>query len=145
MKRTTHLLKAVKALLFVLALQSCPSVMSEAKPASGRFTPHCQGAFFFLAKVDGLGSEQKLNLYFPPRGLNLVWGMAQEHWEDVAAEQCTTSGKCEQATQAKIWLNKSDPYDKHVSGKYDVTFKGQHLEGTFRVKFLKEKGAWICE
>jgi hypothetical protein len=143
MSRATDALKTVITLLFVLQL--CPSVMLAAKPASGRYTPHCQGAFFFLTKVDGLGSQQTLNLYSFARGLSFTWQAAQEAWEDVTAERCTASGSCEQATRAKIWLDRSNPSDKQVSGKYDVTFQGQHLEGKFRVKYLKEKGAWICE
>jgi len=67
----------------------------------------------------------------------------QEVWEDVSAERCFSTGKCEAATHARIWLDKGDAKDKHVSGKYDVDFGGQHLEGKFLVKYRKQD--WICE
>ena len=45
-----------------LLLQVYPSTLLAAKNASGWFTPHCDGASFYLSNVDGLPSEQKLNL-----------------------------------------------------------------------------------
>jgi hypothetical protein len=56
------------ALLFLqpaflaLLLQACPSNLLAGGNASGRFSPHCDGASFYLTKVDGLSSQQKLNL-----------------------------------------------------------------------------------
>jgi len=67
----------------------------------------------------------------------------QEVWEDVYAERWFSDGKCEAATHARIWLDKGDAKDKRVSGKYDVDFGGQHLEGKFLVKYRKQD--WICE
>lgn len=116
--------------------------MAAAKTATGHFTYVCRRAAFFLTKVDGLDPKEKLTLslsHYGPVG----WETAQEDWEDVAAERCGTDGKCERAIQAKIWLNKSNPDDKRVSGKYDVNFQGQHVEGTFVVKYRKIET--VCE
>jgi len=128
-----------------LLLQVYPSTLLAAKNASGWFTPHCDGASFYLSNVDGLPSEQKLNLNM--RHYALPWWnyRPQEVWEDVHAERCLSARKCEAATHARIWLDKGDPNDKRVSGKYAVEFGGQHLEGRFLVKYRKEKTAWICE
>jgi len=49
----------------------------------------------------------------------------------VYAERCLSAGKCETATSARIWLDKYEPSDKRTSGKYDMNFGGEHLEGTF--------------
>jgi hypothetical protein len=57
----------------------------------------------------------------------------------VYAERCFSAGKCETATHARIWLNKGDPEDKRVSGKYEVDCGGQHLEGKFVVKISKAR------
>ena len=59
----------------------------------------------------------------------------QERWEDVFSERCSSAAKCEAATHARIWLDKGNVKDKRVSGKHDVDFNGQHLEGTFLVKY----------
>jgi hypothetical protein len=67
----------------------------------------------------------------------------QEVWEDVYAERCSSAGKCEPAKHARIWLDEGDAKDKRVSGKYDVDVGGQHLDGTFLVKYRKQD--WICE
>ena len=55
------------------------------------------------------------------------------------AERCLSARKCEAATHARIWLDKGDPNDKRVSGKYAVEFGGQHLEGRFLFKYRKDK------
>jgi hypothetical protein len=134
----------VLQLVFVaVVLQACPSTLLAAKDAAGWFSPHCDGASFYLSKVDGLPSKQKLNLNM--RQHFSWWNYRpQEVWEDVYAERCSAAGKCEAATHARIWLDKGDPKDKHVSGKYDVDFGGQHLAGNFLVKYRNDK-TWLCE
>ena len=131
--------------LFLLAalLQVDPSMLLSAQNASGWFSPHCDGASFYLSKVDGLPSGQKLNLTM--RHFALSWWnyRPQNVWEDVNAERCFFAGKCEAATHARNWLDEGDAKDKRVSGKYDVNFGGQHLEGNFVVKYRKQD--WICE
>jgi hypothetical protein len=90
-----------------------------------------------------LSSEQKLNLNMRH---NLSWWIyrPQEVWEDVYAERCTSAGKCEVATHARIWLDKGRPTDKSISGKYEVDFGEQHLRGNFLVKYREDK-TWRCE
>jgi hypothetical protein len=112
--------------------------------ASGRFSPHCDGASFYLTKVDGLSSGQSLVLTM--RHSNISWRLyrPQETWENVYAERCASTGRCEAATRARIWLNKVGPKDKRVSGKYEVDFPGQQLAGQFLVKYRRDK-TWICE
>ena len=114
--------------------------------ASGWFTPHCDGAAFHLARVDGLSSDDILNLTLRQEQ-PLTWWVyrPEEAWTWLYAERCTPSGQCEEATRARIWLNKCAPDAKRVSGKYGVDFGERHLAGTFRVKYRKEKQLWTCE
>ncbi|MGB7280848.1 MAG: hypothetical protein WBE13_01195 [Candidatus Acidiferrum sp.] len=98
-----------------------------------------------MSKVDGMPPGQKLIMTIRHHALSWWNYRPQEVWEDVFAERCLSDGKCELATHARIWLDKGRPNDKHVSGKYDVEFGGQHLEGRFLVKYHKEKTVWLCE
>jgi hypothetical protein len=41
-------------------------------------------------------------------------------------------------------LDKGNPNDKRVSGKYEVDFGALHLAGQFVAKYQKDKN-WICE
>jgi hypothetical protein len=140
----THPASLVLQLLFAaVLLHACFSTLWAAKGASGWFSPHCDGASFYLSKVEGLPSKQKINLnlrqHFP------WWNYRpQEVWEDVYAERCTSIGKCEAATHARIWLDKAGPKDKHVSGKYEMDFGGEHLAANFLVKYRNDK-TWLCE
>jgi hypothetical protein len=118
--------------------------MLAASNASGRFSPHCDGASFYLSQVDGLSGAQKLILNMSHYALSWWIYRPQEVWEDVHAARCTSAGQCEAATHARIWLDKGKPDDKRVSGKYEVDFGGQHLEGKFLVKYRKDK-TWRCE
>jgi len=135
----------LQLVFLALVLQSYSSALLAAKVASGRFSPHSDGASFYLSKVDGLAPGQKLIMTI--RHFALPWSSyrPQEIWEDASTEQCSPDGKCESATNARVWLDKGKPNDKHVSGRYDVNFGGQHLEGGFLVKYRKEKPLWLCE
>jgi len=114
-----------------------------AQNASGLFSPLCDGASFYLSKVDGRRPGQKLNLRMYHYALPWWNYRSREVWEDVYAERCFSTGKCETAAHARIWLDKGDPEDKRVSGKYEVDFARQHLEGKFFVKYRKQDS--ICE
>jgi len=107
--------------------------------------PHRDGASFYFSNVDGLSSGQELTLNLRHYALSWWNYRPQEVWEDVYAERCISAGKCEAATHARIWLDKGNPNDKRVSGKYEVDFGGQHLAGQFVVKYRKEKSVWLCE
>jgi hypothetical protein len=141
-----HLMTVLLKLGFLaLVLQCCSLTLLAAKAASGWFSPHCDGASFYLSKVDGLPAGQKLILTVRQYALSWWNCSPREVWEDVSAERCFSGGKCELAAHARIWLDKGNPTDKRVSGKYDANFAGQHLEGSFLVKYRKENAAWLCE
>jgi hypothetical protein len=134
---------ALLPLGFVFLLQICPSALSASKNASGWFSPHCDGASFYLSKVDGLPFEQTLVLNIQS---HMSWGLyrPQEVWVDVYGARCVSAGKCEAASHARIWLNKVGPKDKRVSSKYEVDLGGQQLAGEFVAKYRKDK-TWLCE
>jgi hypothetical protein len=133
----------MRLFVFQFLVPTCGAMLWATSGASGWYSPHCDGASFYLSTVDGLASDQKLNLNLRQR--HTWWSYRpQEIWEDVYAERCTSEGKCEPATQARIWLDKGSPNDRRVSGKYEVDFGAQHLSGRFVTKYRKGKG-WICE
>jgi hypothetical protein len=146
-RRLSARLKSVLLLLvsLILAFQFCTLAILGANVASGWFSPHCDGASFYMSKANGLARGQQLIMTI--RQYALPWWnyRPQEVWEDVSAERCFSDGKCELATHGRIWLDKGKPNDKHVSGKYEVDFGAQHLEGGFLVKYRKEKSTWLCE
>lgn len=129
--------------LVLLLVHTCVSDLYAAKHTSGTFSPHCDGASFYLSHVDGLlaGEELRLNLR-----QNFNWSMyrPEQAWVDVYGARCPRLGKCEPATRARIWLEKTNRNDKHVSGKYQVDFGAKHLEGSFRAKYREDKN-YICE
>jgi hypothetical protein len=133
---------AARCLCLAILLELYPSILLGTKEASGWFSPHCDGASFFLVNVDGLPRKQKLNMTMRHYALPWEAYRPQETWEDVHAERCLSAGKCENATSARIWLDKCEPSDKRISGKYDVNFGEEHLEGTFHLKYRKQE--WIC-
>jgi hypothetical protein len=137
---TTVLLVLV---FLALLLQIDPLTLVAANSASGWFSPPCDGASFFLIKVDGLPAGQKLNMTMRHYAPSWRSYRPQELWEDVYAERCSSAAKCAAATHARIWLDKGNVKDKRVSGKYGVDFGGQHLEGTFLVTYRKQDR--ICE
>ena len=102
--------------LVVLMLQTCAANLSAARYASGRFSPHCDGASFYLSNVDGLSGEEEVRLNLRQ---SFDWSMyrSEEVWAEVYAARCPHIGNCESATHARIWLEKTTPKDKHVSGK----------------------------
>ena len=55
--------------------------------------------------MDGLPSEQKLNMTMRHYALPRCNYPPQELWEDVHAERCSSAAKCEAATHARIWLD----------------------------------------
>jgi hypothetical protein len=114
---TQSVLLLLQLVFLALLLQVCPATLLAAKNASGWFSPHCDGASFYFSKVDGLSSEQNLNLNMRHYALSWWNYRPREVWEDVYAERCVSAGKCEAATRARIWLGKGAPNDKRVSGK----------------------------
>ena len=122
-----------------LLFQTVLSTLSAAQNATGWFSPLCDGASFYLTKVNGLPPGQRLNLRIPQNGLS--WenrGDLREVWEEVHAERCFSAANCEAATHARVWLDKGKARDKRVSGRYDIYFGEEHLEGRFLLKYRKQ-------
>lgn len=142
MTATTHSV-SFRFVLMLLMVNTCVADLFAAKHASGRFSPHCDGASFFLSQVHGLSGDEELRLNLRQ---NFNWSVyrPEEVWADVYAARCPRNEKCEEATHARIWLEKTNPNDKHVSGKYEVDFGAKHLEGPFRAKYREDKN-YICE
>lgn len=117
--------------------------IGAATNASGIFSPHCDGASFFLSKLNGLSGDEELRLDLRQ---NFDWSTfrPEEVWADVYAARCPHVGECESATHARIWLEKTTPQAKHVSGKYEVDFGAEHLTGRFHAKYRRDKN-YICE
>jgi hypothetical protein len=78
---------------FALLLQLYPSALLAANKATGWFSPHCDGASFFLVNVEGLPREQKLNMTMRHYALSWEAYRPQETWEPVHAERCFSDGK----------------------------------------------------
>jgi len=146
MKLASHFGKRHKALCFLLTLlfllHDTTSVASD-KVTHGWFEPHCDGASFYLSKVEGLSVKQMLILNLRQ---HLPWWDYQpdETWKDVYAEQCSPDQKCKEAAHARLWLDNVGANHKRISGKYEVDFQGKHLEGKFLLKYRKSKPLWVC-
>ncbi len=135
----------LRFVLLTLVLLPCSTALSASKTASGEFSPHCDGASFYLSNVDGLSPKQKLILKMYHYALPWWVYRPQKVWEDVDGEICGSRGKCESVTHARIWLDKGNASDSHVSGKYEVEFNSKHLAGQFFTKYLEEDERYRCE
>ena len=138
---TIHL----RLVLIALVLQSTPSTLSAARD-NGWFDEGCDDATFHITTIDGALAGQELVLRLDTgNGIPLGAYLTGGDWLEAQGERCSGVGKCEQASQAKIWLNKGKGRIKRISGKYTVDFDAQHFEGQFVVKYLKPKNLVICE
>jgi len=133
--------------LIALILQVCPSSLFAAD-ITGWFETDCSGVTFHIMKIDAVPVGQELDLqlrtgYAPQVQLY----MTGADWFDVESQLCSGVGKCEEASSAKVWLDKGKrgEFPSHISGKYTVEFREQHLEGHFEVKYRKPKNLIICE
>ena len=111
---------ALLALVFsVLLVQICPLKLVAANRASGWFSPHCDGASFFLTKVDSLPAGQKPNMAMPLRPplveLPPAGGLGRRLCGTVLL-----SSKMRASRARKNLVDEGDAKDKRVSGKYDV-------------------------
>ena len=108
----------IRLSLFPVVVLACATLLWGANGASGWFSPHCDGASFYLSDVDGLSSGEKLNLNLRQQ---FTWSThrPQETWENVFAERCTPERKCESAAHARIWQghNTPAPREARASGR----------------------------
>ena len=135
----------VSLLLIGVAVPGNLSLLSADSP-SGRFERYCDGVWFFLTKIDGLPASEKVTLFFrmpfPPGAVYLT---EESWWWQVYAQVCSAQGQCEDATSAKMWLNKGASSGEIISGKYEIDFHGQHLQAQFAAKRRKPTKTRICE
>jgi hypothetical protein len=91
-----------------------------------------------LVGIDGLQSRQELVLIASGGG-PIDWRVytPQQTWRKTVGKRCSGVAKCELATSARIWIENEDADGKYVSGKYEVAFGEQHLQGQFVAKFKK--------
>ena len=140
-RMTFHL----RLLLIALMIQASPSA-SAAADAKGWVEEDCMGSTFHLTEINGVSINQEINLRLNcGTRIDLALCTTEPGPWVVQAKRCSGDGKCEEATEAKIWLNKGKGKIKRVSGRYTVDFSGQHLEGQFVVKYRKNKKPYICE
>ena len=128
-------------LLLMLQIFSFPT---SAADAIGHFERYCDGAWFYLSNVDGLPASNKLVLFFrvAPPGLALTQG---SWWTQVYAKRCSSDDKCEDATSARMWLDKGASVAKRISGKYEADFNAELLRGQFFAKERKPTQKRVCE
>jgi hypothetical protein len=133
--------------LFLIALMVQASLsVALAADATGWVEEDCTSSTFHLTKIDGISIPWEIILrlkcgsYIP-----LALCLTGTDWWEVQGMRCSADGKCEDATKARIWLDKEKGKIKHVSGKYVGDFNGQHLEGQFVVNYRKHKQPLICE
>ena len=130
--------------LAVFSLSAIPCRMLAAD-IGGRFERYCDGVWFYLTTAKGPYASKRLELFFhtpfPPGAIFLK----EESWSQVSAGLCSGTGKCDDASSARMWLSKGASVGKHISGMYEVDFGGQHFEGRFVAKEQKPTQERICE
>ncbi len=132
---STRIIASIWLSLIASWHQSIPP-NSSAAGGSGRFVPECNGVTFYLTKVE----ELKVYADLAP------WWVLQSEkkWKDVSGERRSPGGKSERATNPRIWLGEGGKNSSHISGKYQVDFGGQHLEGQFVAKYRKHSPPVDC-
>jgi hypothetical protein len=138
---TVHL----RFLLIACTLQAAQSISVAADGVKGWFEEDCSGAAIHLDKFKGAPQGQYLVLRFNSGSPLPIYLFEGAGWLDVHGKRCSGLGKCEDATQAKIWLNETKGSTKRILGKYVAEFGDQHLEGQFRVKPRRKNPPAICE
>jgi|SRR5271163_393098 len=131
--------------LIALMVQAIPPA-SFAADGKGWVEEDCMGSVFHLTKIDGIAISPEIILRLNCGSrIPLALCMTEAAPYEVQGKRCSGDGKCEEATQAKVWLNKGKGKIKSVSGRYIVDFNGQHLEGQFMVSYRKNRTHLICE
>jgi hypothetical protein len=134
----------LRFLLIACVLQASHSI-SAAADSKGWFEEDCSGTTFQIAKFAGASPGQYLVLRLSSGTLLATSLFEGAGWLNVEGKRCSGVDKCEDATQAKIWLSETKGSTKRVLGKYAAEFGGQHVEGQFRVKYRRKNPPAICE
>jgi hypothetical protein len=128
------------ALLFAISPMASPG-----HNATGQYDIYCDGVGFFLTNIDGVPAPGKLLLFSymsTPGGTFGGRYIGQGNWTYafVYRDGCIPDGKCEKMADGKVWIDEWDtptagaPVPKRISGKYEIDFMGEHLEGNFAAK-----------
>jgi hypothetical protein len=133
-----------RVILIALALQVSPSLLPAAH-TQGWVEEACGYQEFHMTNVVGLPVGQELVLRVRDTPFPLAVRTMVASWWQARGQRCSSDGKCEDATQAEIWLNETKGRIKKVSGRYSVDFADQHLEGQFVVKYRDMKPPPRCE
>jgi hypothetical protein len=118
-----------------------------ARGSKGWVEEDCSGATFHIIKTNA-SADQELVLRLSTAGVPLgayLQGVQSDDWLVAQGRLCSSVGKCEEASRAKIRLNVMKGSMKHVSGEYALDFGSQHLGGQFVVKYQKHNPPPICE
>jgi hypothetical protein len=138
----------LRFLLLVLISQYSPSSISAVADAKGWVEEDCSDATFHITKNITTSPGQQLVLRLNTGNIPLgafLQGSQRDASLVVQAKECPRVGSCEEATQAKIWLNAMTGSMKRISGRYAVDFGDRHLRSQFVVKYRKHKPVPICE
>jgi hypothetical protein len=108
------------------------------------FETDCDGATFHFRTLDATSGGQKFVFRLSLGNLHFIPELMGGNWLDAKGKRCSADGKCEEASQARIWLNRTKGY-KHISGRYELDLGGQHIQGQFAAKYRKHKPMLICE
>jgi hypothetical protein len=133
----------VRFVLIALLFQAS-SASAFAADGEGYFQEDCSGTTIHITKIDDAHHGQQL-IFRLSSSLPIRLYMTEAHVWNAEAKRCSADGKCEEASHARVWVNEEKGKNKHISGKYEVDFSGQHLEGPFVVKYRKYKPLPICE
>ena len=130
---------------FLIALMvqaSAPTLV--AADGTGWFEEGCSSTTIHINKIGDVSISQELILRLA-RITPVSIYMTGADWWEVQAMRCSVDGKCEDATNARIWLNKGQGKIKRISGRYTVDFSAQPIEGQFLVNYRKHQKPLICE
>ena len=97
--------------------------------AKGAYDSCCHRTTFRLAVVPQNQFARKVTLRLDLGGLYFGPYLAGADWWNANAEICPQTGKCEEASKAKLSFAKIT--EKRVSGNYVLDFKEWHSEGKF--------------
>lgn len=131
------------SLLIYLSLQPGASTSTLGR-GTGWFDETCNSTTIHIDRVDGRCKGSELVLQLARYGPLSLYTTGKDWWS-VQGSRCSHVNVCEQATRARIWLDAEQGKLKQLSGKYELDFGTEHLEGEFVVKFPRHKRPVNCE
>jgi len=118
------------------------SIDAQSTSRKGTYEGDCEGYTLHLSapRKSGPNGELTLRLQWSYLYGPLAWKSIG--WYPVKARRCeTSSGKCEDATDAKVRFEK---FGKRAVGSFTAQFADEHQEGTFNVRFHRKHPKDIC-